>query len=97
MLGLGRTIEGDRTVHREQMVIEAMGAEIVYGITVADRPQVEFRLVRTGESEAVFENLAHDFPQRIIYSRVEDVLRARIEDAAGHRRMEWSWHRAQGW
>jgi hypothetical protein len=36
--------------------------------------------VRAGEGEAVFENLAHDFPKRILYRRLPDGgLLARIE------------------
>jgi Domain of unknown function (DUF6265) len=42
-----------------------------------------FRLARGGPSEAVFENPAHDYPQRIVYRREGDVLIARTEDMAG--------------
>ena len=41
----------------------------------------------------VFENPEHDFPQRIIYTRSEDRLQARIEgDVGGEIRAEtWQW------
>ena len=42
-----------------------------------------FRLARSGDQEAVFENPAHDYPQRIIYRRAGAVLIARTEDMAG--------------
>lgn len=42
-----------------------------------------FRLARGGPNEAVFENPAHDYPQRIIYRREGEVLAARTEDMAG--------------
>jgi Domain of unknown function (DUF6265) len=42
-----------------------------------------FALVRSGPGEAVFENPAHDYPQRIIYRREGDSLVARTEDMAG--------------
>lgn len=42
-----------------------------------------FALVRSGPNEAVFENPAHDYPQRLIYRREGDALIARTEDLAG--------------
>ena len=38
-----------------------------------------FRMVRLTEGEVVFENPAHDFPQRILYRQVAGGLAARIE------------------
>mgnify|MGYP000234336768 CR=1 FL=1 len=40
---------------------------------------VAFRMVRLTEGEVVFENPAHDFPQRILYRQVAGGLAARIE------------------
>lgn len=98
MLGSGRTVDGARTIHREQMFIEVRGDEIVYVVTTGDDPRVEFRLVRASDQEAVFENLGHDFPQRITYQRSGEELRAWIENPAEGRRMEWSWTRSPlGW
>lgn len=43
-------------------------------------PPTEFGLLRQAENEAVFENAAHDFPQRVLYRReAADRLVARIE------------------
>jgi hypothetical protein len=44
----------------------------------------------------VFENLAHDFPQRIIYSRAGDQLTARIEGPMNGKpaAMEWRYRAA---
>jgi hypothetical protein len=42
-----------------------------------------FRLARSGPNEAVFENPAHDYPQRIVYRREGEELIARTEDMAG--------------
>jgi len=55
---------------------------------------VAFRLVRSGPREAVFENLAHDFPQRVIYRREGDRLTGRIEGAGGQA-MEWNYRAAR--
>lgn len=53
------------------------------------RATVDFTLVKQSASEAVFENLAHDFPQRIIYRKADGKLTARIEDATGKKGMQW--------
>jgi hypothetical protein len=45
---------------------------------------------------AVWENPTHDFPQRILYTRVDDTLVARIEGRtpSGDRALEWRMARA---
>jgi hypothetical protein len=56
-----------------------------------------FKLVEQADRRLVFENAAHDFPQRILYWSTEpDELRARIEGTVGGREMsmEWRWVRA---
>lgn len=57
-------------------------------------PPTEFAMVSNTGARAVFENLQHDFPQRIIYAREGSVLTARIEDAAATQGMEWRFRRA---
>jgi len=94
MLGMGRTVEGGQTTQREHMVIEARPLGIFYAVQVNERPRVDYRLVRLEAQEAVFENLGHDFPQRVIYHRRDAVLTARIEDADGSRQMAWTWTRS---
>lgn len=84
MLGVGRTVSGEKTVSFEFMRIDrdASGA-LVFTAKPSGQPEASFTLVRLGEREAVFENPAHDFPQRITY-RVRDdgSLLARIENIA---------------
>lgn len=79
----------------EQMRIEA-GAN--GELSFVAQPQgaeraVAFRLVRSGPREAVFENRAHDFPQRVIYRHEAGRLIGRIEGAGG-RSMEWRYRSA---
>ena len=46
----------------------------------ARTPGTDFKLVRLVGNEAVFENLTHDFPKRVIYRRNADgTLTARVE------------------
>ena len=56
----------------------------------------EFPMARAGASEIVFENPAHDFPQRVIYRRDGARLVGRIEGVANGRAQsaEWSYEAA---
>lgn len=83
-----RTFEGDSysvnngdTTFVEFLRLEQFGAEIFYTPKVAhNKYPVPFKLIKAIENEVVFENLDHDFPQRIIYKRNADgSLDVRIE------------------
>ena len=81
MLGMSRTVRQGRTVEHEFMRI-AQGADgrLAFIAQPSGQPQAVFPLARQDGDSAVFENPAHDFPQRIIYRRVGDSgLHARIE------------------
>jgi hypothetical protein len=52
---------------------------VSYFASPGGKPPVEFKAKETGDKRVVFENAAHDFPQRIIYRRDGDQLVARIE------------------
>ena len=43
------------------------------------RPATEFKMKELGDKRIVFENAAHDFPQRVLYWRDGEALMARIE------------------
>lgn len=60
-------------------------------------PPTEFAMTAHAGQRAVFENPAHDFPQRIIYERSGDTLTARIEGPGENGQtasMEWRFRRA---
>ena len=67
-----------------------------YYASPGGRPPVEFRLKEQGDKRVVFENAAHDFPQRIGYRREGDTLVARIEGTIGGKEKseEWRFSRA---
>lgn len=73
MLGMARTVKSGRTVEHEfvQLRAEADGT-LAYVVSASGQPEVAFRLVSLQDGTAVFENLQHDFPQRIIYARQAD-------------------------
>lgn len=97
MFGTSRTIRGGKTVTHEFMQIrETAPGPLAFIASPAGQATASFGLTRSGPGEVVFENLGHDFPQRIIY-RVENrtVLHARIEGLRQGqlRRIDFPMHR----
>ena len=90
MLGMSRTLRrnpgGDSTIAWEFIRVYARGTDLVYAAQPHNQPSAEFVSDKVGDTEVVFANPAHDFPQRIIYRRVRnDSLRARVEGTQGGR------------
>jgi hypothetical protein len=81
MMGMSRTLRNDKMSEYEFLRIVDDGTAINYiAKPSASKEETAFKLVKSGAGEAVFENLAHDFPQRIIYKQTTpDALAARIE------------------
>ncbi|MGH9674877.1 MAG: DUF6265 family protein [Bryobacteraceae bacterium] len=70
MLGIGRVVKGDRAVHTEFLRLVEKEGKIAYIAHPSQNaaPTV-FPLTKLTETEVVFENPKHDFPQRISYTR----------------------------
>ena len=80
MLGLSRTLKAGKTVFSEFMRIEKTPDGYAYRARILPgQPGTLFKMIRSTETEVVFENPTHDFPQRILYRKVEGGLFARIE------------------
>ena len=81
MLGMGRTVANGKTVEYEFVQIRAeQDGEIYYVAKPSGQTEASFKLIKLQNREAVFENLEHDFPQRIIYRLEPDgSLFARVE------------------
>jgi hypothetical protein len=81
MLGVSRTIKGDRMVAFEFLRIIERDGGLVYIAQPDGRPPTEFVLTSLAGQSATFENPAHDFPKMIRYSLKPDgTLEARISD-----------------
>jgi len=80
MLGVGRTIKNGKTMDYEYLRIVQDDKGIFYiAKPKANAEETPFKLTKLTAAGAVFENPAHDFPQKVIY-RVEGAkLFARIE------------------
>jgi Domain of unknown function (DUF6265) len=63
------------TVHFESIKMYQKGDSILYSATVVgqnnDEP-VEFNQTTATETEFIFENPKHDYPQKIVYKKVND-------------------------
>lgn len=81
MLGLSRTVKGGKTVAHEFLQIrETAPGKLAYIAMPSGQATTTFALVQASASHAVFEDPAHDFPQRVIYRLDGDaILNARIE------------------
>jgi len=73
--------KNNKIVEQESIVIDQDAAgDIYYRAKPSRQKSASFKLVTLDSTNAVFENLKHDFPQRIIYRLVlPDSLIAEIE------------------
>jgi predicted enzyme related to lactoylglutathione lyase len=95
MLGLHRDVSGNGSTFFEYLRIEATARGPAYIASPQGRGATDFLLVSLEDQRAVFENLEHDFPQRIIYWRQDHQLHARVEGEIDGRMRgeEWVWDR----
>ena len=80
MLGMSRTVARDTVREWEHLVIGPRDGSIAYTAKPSRQLETVFPATQLSDSLLVFENLAHDFPQRIMYRRRgADSVVARIE------------------
>lgn len=98
MLGMSRTVVNGKTPFFEFLQIKRDGEDLVYVARPQGKEPTSFKLVKLNESAAVFENLQHDFPQRIAYQRqIDGSLIAVIEgeDKGKPKRVEFPMQRVK--
>lgn len=81
MLGMSRTVRDDSVlIELEHLQILERAGRLVYHAEPGGQPPADFGARVVSDTLVIFENAAHDFPQRIIYRRRgADSLIARIE------------------
>lgn len=80
MLGSGRTVKAGKTIDYEFVrIVEDIDGIFYVARPLGNKEETKFKLIKVSASEVVFENLLHDFPQRVIYKRQGDRLSARVE------------------
>jgi hypothetical protein len=96
MPGISRTLEGGKG-RVEFMRIDEKGGQIAFTAIVGRNPPTTFVAKSRTADEVVFENTAHDFPQRVIYRRCGERLCAAIEGTMNGKleRMEWTYDRVR--
>ena len=95
MMGMSRTVAGEKTVEFEYLRIEQRADGIYYVAHPKARcPATDFKLTRASANEAVFENPQHDFPKRIIYRKgADDSLTASVDGGEGTRAISYAYRR----
>jgi uncharacterized protein DUF6265 len=78
MLAVSRTLKDGRMVAFEFLRIVERDGGLVYIAQPGGRPPTEFQLTEIGSQRAAFENPSHDFPKRIEYKLMGDILTATI-------------------
>ena len=97
MLATSRTISAKGKTSFEFLRIEHRNGSLVFLAMPQARPETPFPLKTITASRVVFENLEHDYPQRISYwrdgaklcARTEGMLQGKLESE------EWCWERAK--
>ena len=93
MLGLHRDVAPGRSAFFEYLRIERREGTVAYVANPRGEGATSFLLVSLEGQRAVFENLEHDFPQRIVYQRDGERLTARVEGMVDGelQSKEWVW------
>src|SRR4030095_7210536 len=95
VIGMTRYVRNGRVVDFEFTTVERTDSTFVMTPRPKGVKSDAFPLKEIADGRATWENLGHDFPQRIIYRRGADgSLIARIEGttSAGERHVEWTMH-----
>lgn len=95
MMGMSRTVAGEKTVEFEYLRIEQRADGIYYVAHPKARcPGTDFKLTKSSATEAIFENPQHDFPKRITYRKTgADSFTASVDGGEGSRAMTFSFTR----
>ena len=95
MLSMGRTTRASRLVEYEWVLLRERNGVLEYEAHPSGQPSAVFTAEMATSSEVVFENPAHDFPQRVGYRRDGDSLLAWIEGTndGKSRRVEFPYRR----
>ena len=80
MLGVARTLKRDKPPSHEFMQIRDTAQGLVLIALPSGQKETTFTVQQIDARSVTFENLAHDFPQRVIYASGDaDTLEGRIE------------------
>jgi hypothetical protein len=79
MLGMSRTVRGTALAEYELVVLREDADRLAYEAHPSGQAAAVFKSTLIGDGKIVFENLQHDFPQRVGYERRGANMTAWIE------------------
>lgn len=79
MFGVNRAVAGGETVFFEWMQLREGEASLEFVASPLGTGTTVFAATTIEPRRVVFENPGHDFPQRVLYARIDDRIEARIE------------------
>ncbi len=92
-VGVGITTKGDAAKSFDFFRIAKTATGVSYFASPNAASPTEFKAIEICSDKVVFENKAHDFPQRVIYARGTDgTLNARIEGTIKGKLEGEDWH-----
>ncbi len=73
MLGMGRTVvKGKGREHEFLQIREGPGGALFYIVQPSGQKEAAYQIKSMSDTELVFENQLHDFPERVIYTLKPD-------------------------
>ncbi|WP_179505076.1 MULTISPECIES: DUF6265 family protein [unclassified Sphingomonas] len=92
MLGVSKSVRGNRA-DWEFARIEIAPEGLTFFAHPKGQAPTSFRAISVGPGQVIFENIGHDFPQRVIYTRHGNRLTGRIEGIieGQARSIEWNY------
>jgi hypothetical protein len=97
MLGVGRTVRGERLVEYEFVLLREQDGKLAYEAHPSGQPSAVFTSSTVSDTIVVFENPQHDFPQRVGYRKDgADAIVAWVDGTENgkERRIEFPYRRA---
>ena len=93
MIGVGRTTRGEKLVEHEYIVLTERDGRLAYEAHPSGQATATFMSKPISGREVVFEDLTHDFPQRVGYKSGPGQLLAWVEGTSGGktRRIEFNY------
>jgi Domain of unknown function (DUF6265) len=95
MLGMARSVRGEKVVSTESTVIRVRDGKLVYEANPSGQQPTTFTASTATADRVVFENPQHDYPKRVAYERQgANAITAWIDDGSGGKRVEYPFTRA---
>jgi hypothetical protein len=97
MIGVSRTVRGDSLAEYELVVLRERSGHLTYEAHPSGQATAVFTATSVTDTSVVFENPEHDFPQRVMYTRIgSDSVLARVDGVIGGRNRAVDFRYARG-